>query len=410
MADRPGKPRSIWHRSRHVRLPAAALLTFFAIEFLDELVDGVASAAWPLVRTDLDLTYVQIGLLLSVPGILASFIEPFIGILGDVGYRRLLVVGGGLAFVVSLALVSVSQGFALLLVAWIIFFPASGAFVSLSQASLMDVNPQRHEQNMARWTFVGSVGNLAGPLVLTAALLLGLGWRGALLSAALLTIPALIAVRRIPLGSKPLDSERDAPSFGEGVRTAVRALRRFAVVRWLLLLQASDLMLDILKGFLALYMVDVAGVSEARAALTLAVWIGVGLIGDLLLIPLLERVRGLICLRFSVFVVLLLYPVFLLVPSFELKLVAAGLLGFANAGWYSILQGQAYTAMPGRSGTVVALGNVVGMAANLFPLILGMVSAAWGLNTAMWLLLAGPVVLLIGLPRRAQDGETLRRQ
>ena len=410
MADRPGKPRSIWHRGRHVRLPAAALLTFFAIEFLDELVDGVASAAWPLVRTDLDLTYVQIGLLLSVPGILASFVEPLIGILGDVGYRRLLVVGGGLAFVASLLLMSVSQGFAVLLVAWIIFFPASGAFVSLSQASLMDVDPKRHEQNMARWTFVGSVGNLVGPLVLTAALLLGLGWRGAFLSAAVLTIPALIAVRRIRLDSKPLDSDRNASSFGEGVKTAVRALRRFAVVRWLLLLQASDLMLDILKGFLALYMVDVAGVSEARAALTLAVWIGVGLIGDLLLIPLLERLRGLTYLRFSVVVVLLLYPVFLLVPSFELKLVVAGMLGFTNAGWYSILQGRVYTAMPGRSGTVVALGNVVGMAANLFPIVLGVVSAAWGLNTAMWLLLAGPIALLIGLPRRAEDEGPLRKQ
>ena len=161
------------------------------------------------------------------------------------------------------------------------------------------------------------------------------------------------------------------------MRTAARALRKFAVVRWLLLLQASDLMLDILKSFLVLYMVDVAGVSQSRAALTLAVWIGVGLIGDLLLIPLLERVRGLTYLRLSVVVVLLLYPAFLLAPSFELKLVAAGLLGFANAGWYSILQGRAYTAMPGRSGTVMALGNVFGMTSNLLPLILGVVSAAW---------------------------------
>ena len=84
---------------RHIRLPAATILTFLAIEFLDELVDGVGSAAWPLVRTDLDLTYVHIGVLLSVPGIVSSFVEPFIGILGDVGYRRILVMGGGVAAV-----------------------------------------------------------------------------------------------------------------------------------------------------------------------------------------------------------------------------------------------------------------------------------------------------------------------
>ena len=120
---------------RHIRLPATTVLIFLAIEFLDELVDGVGSAAWPLVRNDLDLTYVHIGLLLSVPGIFSTFVEPVIGILGDVGYRRLLVVGGGVAFAAAVGLVSVSQGFVVLLIAWIVFFPASGAFVSLSQAS-----------------------------------------------------------------------------------------------------------------------------------------------------------------------------------------------------------------------------------------------------------------------------------
>ena len=382
---------------RHIRLPATTLLIFLAIEFLDELVDGVGSAAWPLVRNDLDLTYVQIGLLLSVPGIFSSFVEPVIGILGDMGYRRLLVVGGGVAFAVALGLVSVSQGFVVLLVAWTVFFPASGGFVSLSQASLMDCDPKRREQNMARWVFAGSVANVLGPLALTAAIAIGVGWRGAFLAIAILTIPAVIAAYRLPLGAAGHGPDRDGQSFGEGMRTAVRALKRFEVVRWLSLLQASDLMLDIFKGFLALYMVDIAGESELKAALAIAVWVGMGLIGDLLLIPLLERVRGLTYLRFSVIVVLLLYPAFLLAPSFESKLVIAGLLGFANAGWYTVLQGQAYSSLPGRSGTIVALGNVFGIVASMVPLGLGVVSANWGLDTAMWLLLAGPVALLLGL-------------
>ena len=107
-----------------INLPAAAIL-FLAIEFLDELVDGVGSAAWPLIRDDIHLTYLQVGLLVGIPGILSSFIEPCIGILGDIGYRRLLMIGGGLVFAVSLALVSTSQGFIVLLIAWIAFFPAS---------------------------------------------------------------------------------------------------------------------------------------------------------------------------------------------------------------------------------------------------------------------------------------------
>lgn len=384
-------------------LPGVALVTFLAIEFIDELVDGVGSAAWPLVRSDLDLTYIQVGLLLSVPGIFASFVEPVIGILGDVGYRRLLVLGGGVVFAASLGLVSASQGFLVLLVAWIVFFPASGAFVSLSQASLMDAWPARREQNMARWTFTGGVANAIGPLALTAAVALGLGWRGAFLAIAVLTIPAIIAARRVRLGPATEDTDRDSTSFLGGVRAAVSALRRLAVVKWLALLQASDLMLDIFKGFLALYMVDVVGVSESSAALTISVWVGLGVVGALLVIPLLERVRGITYLRLSTAAVLLLYPAFLLAPSFELKLVVVGALGFANAGWYSVLQGRAYSSLPGRSGTIVALGNVFGLAASLAPLGLGVVAAKWGLDTAMWLLLAGPVLLLVGIVQPESD-------
>ena len=48
------------------------LLTFLAIELLDELVFGAREAAWPLIRTDLDLTYLQIGVLLSVPAAVAA--------------------------------------------------------------------------------------------------------------------------------------------------------------------------------------------------------------------------------------------------------------------------------------------------------------------------------------------------
>ena len=388
---------------RHLRLPSTTLLVFLAIVFLDELVGGVANAAWPLVRDDLDLTYVQIGLLLSVPGIVSSFVEPFIGILGDVGYRRLLVLGGGVVFAAAVGLISVSQGFIVLLVAWVVFYPASGGFVSLSQASLMDYDPARREQNMVRWEFAGWVAVALGPLALTAAIAVGLGWRVAFLTLAVLTIPAIIAVSRISLGPARSESDPSTPSFGEGIRTAVGALRRFRVVKWLALLQASDLMLDIFLGFLALYMVDIAGVSESRAALTLSVWVGAGLVGNLLLIPLLERVKGLTYLRFSVVAVLAMYPAFLLASSVELKLVIVALLGFACAGWYSVLQGRAYSSLPGRSGTIVALGNVFGIVASVIPFGLGVVSDNWGLDTAMWLLLAGPAVLLIGLMAGAES-------
>ena len=78
-----------------------------------------------------------------------------------------------------------------------------------------------------------------------------------------------------------------------------RTLRRRDVVRWLTLLQFSDLMLDVLHGFLALYFVDVVGLSGGGAALAILVWTGIGLLGDAAMIPLLERVEGVRYVRAS---------------------------------------------------------------------------------------------------------------
>ena len=125
----------------------------------------------------------------------------------------------------------------------------------------------------------------------------------------------------------------------------------------------------------------------------------VGLLGDFLLIPLLEKVDGLRFLRVSVVLELLLFPAFLLVAWPWLKLVLVGLLGFFNSGWYAILKGRLYSTLPGQSGTVMALDNVFGLVGGLLPFGIGLAADAFGLQVAIWLLLAGPIALLVGLPR-----------
>ena len=67
----------------------AGLLAALAVEFADELVDGTKSAAMPLIKHDLALTYLQVGLLAAVPLILGSLIELPVGVLSGTGRRRL---------------------------------------------------------------------------------------------------------------------------------------------------------------------------------------------------------------------------------------------------------------------------------------------------------------------------------
>ena len=140
-----------------------------------------------MIRTDLHLTYVQIGVLFSVPAIAGHLVEPALGILGDVWDRRALLLGGGVVLAASMVLIAATM----------------------------------------------------------------------------------------------------------------KAVRSRSVLRWLVLLELSDLMLDGLHGYLALYFVDVAETSAAQAAVGVVIWTGFGLLGGLMLIPLLERIRGLTYLRVS---------------------------------------------------------------------------------------------------------------
>jgi FSR family fosmidomycin resistance protein-like MFS transporter len=353
-------------------------------------VFGVWTAAWPLVGRDLDLSYAQIGLLLAVPAFVSAVVDPAIGLAGDSPRRRALIVAGGVLFAVAGAAAALAPGFAVLLAGLVVLYPASTAFVSLAQASLMDFAPHERERNMARWTLAGSAGVVGGPLLLTGAAALALGWRPVLVALAAAALPLAWLARRLP---------PHAPEERGSLRAAVRALRGREVQRWLGVLTAGGLLLDTLAGFLALYLVDEAGAGPAAAALAIAVWTGAGLVADALLVPLLARVDGVRLLRASAAVVLVLYPAFLLAPGLAPKVVLLAVLGMLNAGWYAVPQARLYAALPGSSGTAIALTSAADAAAATIPLALGALAAAVGIAPALWLLALGPLVVLALLPR-----------
>ncbi|MDP9492428.1 MAG: MFS transporter, partial [Actinomycetota bacterium] len=191
---------------RGFRVGIVALL---AVEVLDELVFGAREAAWPLIRRDLDLSYAEVGLLLSLPAYVSTVAEPGIGLLGDTRWRRAVVAGGGVAFALSLVGAALSDSFWPLLIAFMVLFPASGAFVSLSQATLMDLDPDGRERNMARWAVAGGLGAVGGPLAIAALAGWGGGWRWLFAAFALASLVLIVAVTRAWPAAK-VDARRPA--------------------------------------------------------------------------------------------------------------------------------------------------------------------------------------------------------
>jgi FSR family fosmidomycin resistance protein-like MFS transporter len=170
------------------------------------------------------------------------------------------------------------------------------------------------------------------------------------------------------------------------------------------LLQVSDLLLDILTGFLALYLVDVVRTTPEQAALAVAVRLGAGLAGDVVLIRVLERVSGLRLLRASAAAAALLYPGFLLLPGFGPKLAVLALLTVVTAPWYPVLQAQLYRSLPGESGVVVSLSSASTLLAGAVPLAVGFLAQRFGLAWAITGLAVAPLGILGGVWRARQAG------
>ncbi|HEY2508278.1 MAG TPA: MFS transporter [Streptosporangiaceae bacterium] len=448
----PGqRARRVRYGRRLTRTGLGALLAALAVEFADELFDGTKSAALPLIRHDLALTYVQVGLLAAVPLLLGSMLELPFGVLSGTGARRRrFILAGGVVFVASVLAAGLARSFWMLLVALVVFFPASGIFVSLTQAELLDAEPGRRAQRMARWTLAGSLGGVAGPLLVTAVLAVGGTWRLSIVLVGAASAAAWLAVagagRRVrlrlpgrrpvqaaepgpaesgpaqsgPAQSRPAQSgpaqsgpaestaveaaegglapaaESDSADYGDwpGWREAAAVIRRSGAVRWLVLLQISDVLLDVLTSFLALYLVVVVHASPGVAALGVAVRLGAGLAGDVLLIRVLDGLDARRVLRVSVWLTCVLFPAFLLVPGLGAKLVVLALLTIATAPWYPVLQAELFGSLPGRSGLAVSLSSGAGLVGGLGPLAVGLIAQWLGLTWAMAVMGVVPIAML----------------
>ena len=131
----------------------------------------------------------------------------------------------------ALVLVAAAPGFVVLLVAFALLFPSTGAFVSLSQATLMDLEPERRELNMTRWSIAGGAGAVAGPLLLILFTALGGGWRALFAAFAVLALGLTVVAGAT---HSRVRAHTGRPSF----RAAFGAVRRPLVARWLVLLES----------------------------------------------------------------------------------------------------------------------------------------------------------------------------
>ncbi|WP_152966358.1 hypothetical protein [Ornatilinea apprima] len=80
-----------------------------------------------------------------------------------------------------------------------------------------------------------------------------------------------------------------------------------------------------------------------------------------------------------------------------------GMAGDIQLGLVLDHQGNLYSDLGKQSAAILVLDNAVALMGRLIPLGLGLAAQNFGLYAAMWLLLLGPLALLVGLPRKMGD-------
>jgi FSR family fosmidomycin resistance protein-like MFS transporter len=379
----------------------AGLWTFLLVEYFDELAFAIVAVAMPLLRDDLGLDYAQVGLLLGVPAVLAAVIEPPLLLLGDTPLRARLIVAGGLLLGLAFLVIAGAQSFGILLFALTVSYPASGAFVGLSQATMIERHPARESEMMARWTAAGTLGSLSGPALLGAIVAIGWSWRSPFVMVGATWLALAFLVRCRPSPPAAVTGRALFAELRGNLRATIRLRRLW---RWLLLLPLADLMLDVFFGYIALYLTDIVGLPPATAAVAVTLWLFGFLAGQFLLVRRRADLDPRNVIRWTAMATLALFPVWLAAPmGTGPRLVLLSILGLLAAPWYPLLQGEAFASAPGRAATVSALTSVTGTVGGVLAVFAGMAAVAWGLTAGLALLLLGPLALLLFTPGRTED-------
>ncbi len=383
-------------QSKILRSSLLIIAVLYGVELLDEFVYGLFGAALPTIKTELALTYTQVGLLFTLPGLISVMGEPLIGLIGDTRHRRALVLSGISATAIGLALIAAARQYLPLLLASGIMYVASGAYVNLSQATLIDRNPRRAENTMARWVLMGAIGVTVSPLLITLVLSANGSWRAVYFDTAIVASAfAVLLFRQRFTGHA--GAEEEVGSLKQLRRSLLTALRNRTLINWVILTELADFMLDKLLEVIGLYFHDVASVSLSAASAAVTVAAIAGLVGNFALVPLLEKISGMRVLRISAVIALIAYVAFLLIPIVWLKYGLIAVINLSTAGWYAVLRAKCYEALPGQSGVVVAVTSLANISRLFVPLLLGGIADALGLQTAMWLLIIGPIALIWGV-------------
>jgi MFS family permease len=363
-----------------------------AARFADELLSGLPSVLLPTIRSLFGLSYAQVGVIGLVLDTVSAMVEPIGGLLIDVWRRPWLMAWGAAGIGLGTVLIGAAPTFALVLVGFAVYGLASGPLAHTADVVLLEAYPTEPERIYARSTLVDNAGALLGPLLLSASLWLGLGWRWVLIGLGASSVAYAAVILRTHFPSPVNNHPSSQAPFWQALRGNLRDVLGSGPARtWLLFLFAFNLA-ELPQWFAPIWLREQVGMSQAQIGVYRVVEMAVG-IGTLYMLDgWLSRFGTVRLLRWAALATLAVLPAWLFVPGVWSRFVLAVPLSLLRTLFWPIGKAQLLVSVPGRGGTAAAVSSVLGLIP--LPLLFGLLAEVVTLTGAMfWTGMAGFLVL-----------------
>ncbi|WP_018131438.1 MFS transporter [Effusibacillus pohliae] len=368
-----------------------------AAHFLQDLLTSVVPAMLPVLQQEMSLNYAQLGIVVMVANLTASFLQPGLGYMTDKKPVPWLLPLAALFAGLGLTGIAYAHSFAEVLLMVVLIGLGSATFHP--EASRVAHLAAGSRKGLAQSIFQvgGNAGQAFGPLMISL-LLLPFGLKGSfwLLPPALLSAAALTIVARWYKNWTGTRRKSGQAATGANRYGALALLVGVVSIRsWIHIGIAS---------FLPLYYINILGMNTTTAEVYLFVFLLAGAIGTFVGGPLADRFSKRSILLFSMVGAI---PFILLIPHLTggLALLNIFVVGFISLCSFAVTVVYAQELVPGKIGMVSGLmiGFAIG-AGGIGAAVMGYFAKSAGLATLIELLLVLPVIGWLLGSRLPKDG------
>lgn len=333
----------------------AILLALSFSHLLNDLIQSLIPAIYPILKTSFNLTYSQIGYITLTFQLTASLLQPVVGIYTDRHPKPYSLAIGMCFTLVGLILLSQATSFAMILVAGGLVGVGSSIFHPESSRMARAASGGRHGFAQSLFQVGGNLGSSLGPL-LAAWIVVpqGQGSVAWFSIVALLAIVVLFNVGRWYHGH--LSAMRSAPKrSAHHDRPALSRTRiGFSIAILLTLIFSKHFYLASLGSYYTFYLMDKFQVDVQSAQLYLFVFLGSVAVGTLAGGPVGDRIG----FKFVIWISILgILPFTLVLPYANLfwTVLLTVPIGLIMASAFSAILVYAQELVPGRVGTIAGL-------------------------------------------------------